>query len=228
MPTPTLVLDFDGTVCLGDDPVRLYAQEVARRLSAPWGERIVAGAEDFLAGRARPGDAQDGYQAVHALGFAAGLDRASMSPAYQASRERLDAGEGEVGPPSGLGELLDDVRAAGVRTVLLTNAPGTGVFGWLDAVGLSDRLDAVITDAGKPASMPDLLGGLLTEADLEGRPDRLLSIGDVWANDVGPALTLGCTAFHIDRFDLHPGRSSRTATTFVELYDAVRDWAARS
>ncbi|MBZ2196227.1 HAD family hydrolase [Occultella gossypii] len=227
MPTPTLVLDFDGTVRLGDDPVRLYAQEVAWRVSAPWGEQIVAGAEDFLAGRSRPGDAQDGYQAVHALGFAAGLDRASMSAAYLASRKRLDAGEGEVAPPPGLGELLDGVRAAGVRTVLLTNAPGTGVFGWLDEVGLADRLGAVITDAGKPAAMPALLGRLLTEADLDGRPDRLLSIGDVWANDVGPALALGCAAFHIDRFDLHRGRSSRTTATFVELYRDVRDWAAR-
>jgi FMN phosphatase YigB (HAD superfamily) len=225
-PTPVLVLDFDGTLCLGDDPVLLYAEEVAALLPDDDAERLLAGLAEFLAGRLRLPDVEDGYHAIWALTADAGLAREQLGRAYYASRERMEAGEGSVHAPDGVVELLDDVRAAGVRTVLVTNAPATGAVGWLDSVGLGARLDAVVPDAGKPGRMAEHLTTMLVEAGAAEHPHLLASVGDVWKNDVEPAERLGARGFHIDRFGADPGPATARAATFGELYPAVRAWAA--
>ena len=60
-PTPTLVLDFDGTLCLGDDPIHLFADELSKLVddheSAAEVRRRL---EAFLEGRERVEDAEDG------------------------------------------------------------------------------------------------------------------------------------------------------------------------
>lgn len=225
-PTPTLVLDFDGTLCLGDDPIHLFADELAalvedEAVTAQIQRRLAA----FLAGEERVEDAEDGYHALFYLGAPLALPRDRVAAAYQRSRERMEAGEGTVSAPEGIVELLDDVRAADARVVLVTNAPAVGAVSWLETVGVAERLDGVIPDAGKPRKMEEHLSGLLTAADAGEAPQYLASVGDVWANDVEPAMRLGAHGFYIDRYGSGRAPSSASAATIEELYPHIRAWA---
>lgn len=226
MPTPdpsaALVLDFDGTVCIGDDPVRFYAEEVAVRL--PAAAEVPGQVREFLAGQRRIEGAADGYHAVHRLSRAVGAEQPLLREAYLASRDRLEAGEGDTRAPYGLTEVLDELRGAGVRIVLVTNSPRTGIERWLTGQDLAGRFDQVVPDAGKPAGMPAVLERVVAEARLR-LPSTLGSIGDVWANDVGPAMDRGGAGFFIDRFGTGHGPSTATGATFEDLLPALREWA---
>ena len=135
-----LVLDFDGTVCLGDGPVWSYAEAA---IAAMPSER--AGADEmlrealaqFLTGTA---DAQargpylDGYAAVASLA-STHLDAAGLTDAYHASRAALARGEVEVTAAAGLADLLTE---AGAETVVnrLTDVPKIAeAFAMWDGVG---------------------------------------------------------------------------------------------
>lgn len=224
-PTPTLVLDFDGTLCLGDDPIHLFAEELGRLVDDDGGAQVRDQLAAFLAGDLRIEGAEDGYHALYHLGRPFALPDADIAAAYYRSRERMAAGEGDVHPPSGILDLLDDVRAAGVRVVLVTNAPETGATGWLASVGIGQRLDAVVADAGKPALMAGHLARLLEEAGATATPGLLASVGDVWVNDVEPAMTSGARGYYIDRYDSGRGPSTASAPTIEELYPSLRAWA---
>lgn len=220
-PRSALVLDFDGTVCLGDDPVRFYAEEAAAHLDAPLRDPMLATVDSFLAGETRLPGCEDGYHAVAAL---AGehLDRETLSQAYRASRARLDAGEGDTYAPHGLGDFLDEARGLGAAVVLVTNAPLLGVESWLVRRDLAGRLEAVVPEAGKPVGMPAVLSGVLAQYGLPA--ERLASVGDVWRNDVDPALALGAAGIHIDRFGAEPGPATARAGSFVDLFGVIREW----
>lgn len=223
------MLDFDGTVCLGDDPVYLYAEEASRRA----GVDLTVGLAGFLStgvlsvegADAAPFAVEDGYQAIHVLGGLAGLERDDLRASYRASRARVDVGEGEMHTPDGFTGFLDEVRSAGTRVVLVTNAPLLGAERWLAAHDVARRLDAIVPDAGKPVRMPAVLDALLEEAGAEDEPELLASVGDVYANDIAPAVARGARAAHIDRFARVPGPATWRAPTFVELYEPLLAWA---
>jgi len=179
---------------------------------------------EFFAGRLPVERAADGYQAVHRLAQAAGVSREQFVAAYLASRERLEAGEGDTRAPHGLATLLEELRAVRVRIVLVTNSPRTGIERWLAGRDLDHRFDEVITEAGKPKGMPALLARIAEEARL-AQPVTLGSIGDVWANDVSPAMDRGGTGFFIDRFGTGQQPSSYAGATFEDLLPALRQWA---
>lgn len=224
-PAGTLVLDFDGTVCLGDDPVRLYCQEVSRRLPPVPGEQVGRALERFLAGHRVEGldEAQDGYQAVQRLASRAGMDTAALTAAYRASRLRFDMGEGRTWLPDGLLAELAGVCRRGVRVVLVTNAPLPGVSRFAARTGLAGYLDAVVADAGKPRGMGLILDRLLQEGGHP--PARLLSLGDVWDNDIAPALERGCAGAFIDRFGRTADSGVASAPSVQGLYPVLRTWA---
>lgn len=223
--TGTLVLDFDGTVCLGDDPVRLYCEEVIRVLDQATGARITASLDGFLDGHPVAGleESQDGYQAVQRLAAGVGVLPAQLDVAYRDSRRRFDAGEGQAWVPDGLLEELAAVRARGVDLILVTNAPMLGVRAFAERTGLAEHLTGVVPDAGKPTGMAPILQRLLEQVD--HRSERLMSVGDVWANDIEPALGLGCAAAYIDRFRTAPDEATATAPTIQGLYPVLRAWA---
>jgi len=217
---PVLVLDFDGTVCLGDGPIWAYARALTPALDEGDARRVVDGLADFLAGRTEPGDFSDGYSAVVRLA-GPGITRATLDAAYLASRESLAAGTVDVHSPDRLPDLLAAL-AGTVRRVLLTNAPDIGMPGLLERLGLASTIDEVITSAGKPDGFATLLPQLLDGA----APARLLSVGDLWFNDIARPLAFGCATAYVDRTgrDRRPAHAS--ATTLPELYPAIRAWAA--
>jgi FMN phosphatase YigB (HAD superfamily) len=225
-----LVLDFDGTVCLGDAPVFEYAAAVVRRLPEPdraaAAARVDAALAGFLAGTREPdlADAPDGYYAVAALARRLGVSDADRNAAYRESRTAVHAGSVPIFAPPGLREVLEEVRRH-ARVVLVTNAPGAGAASLLPVLGLEGVLDAVHGDARKPAGMGPILDGLLERAGIACTPQRLLSVGDIWVNDLAPAAERGCVTAMIDRYGIPGGTPTHAAPTIVELYPAILDWA---
>lgn len=206
-----IVLDFDGTVAVGDDPVLAYFRGVAG-----------AEADDLLAAWTGTGAGhRDGYALVAEWAAAHGVPDEDRSAAYAASRAALHAGAVAVAAPPGLAALLRD-RPADVRCVLVTNAPVDGIEPVLERIGLAGLLDELIGDARKPAGMPAVLERLLG-----GLPaDRLLSVGDVWRNDLAPAAAIGAATAFVDRFGRGEGAPTFRATTLEALLPDIAGWWA--
>ncbi|MGH8962032.1 MAG: HAD family hydrolase [Jatrophihabitantaceae bacterium] len=218
-----LVLDFDGTVCLGDGPVWAYADAVLPHLAPAIGREVSGALVAYLSGHEHPNghlDAYpDGYSAIAAL---AGPHVAPdlLSDAYANSRLALEDADVDIHAPDGLADLLDAIGRT-VRRVVVTNAPSTGLDTALKRLGLAAQIDEVVSSAGKPPNSAAVLGTLL-----DGAPAAtLMSVGDFWLNDIEPALELGCATAFIDR----SGRDLRPAhvrgRTIDELYPAVEAWA---
>lgn len=217
---PVLLLDFDGTVCVGDAPVWAYADAVIERAGAAVADRIRASLTAYLAGDAAGGDHVDGYAAVAALATDA-ITADGLQDAYRASRRALQTGGIEVSAPEGLRDLLADLGPR-VRRMLVTNAPAAGVATTLTAIGLADVIDAVVTDAGKPDGWQRILPAVLA-----GRtPQDVMAVGDIWENDLRMPHAAGCATALIDRFGRQHGVADLRAPRFEDLYDGIRDWAA--
>ncbi|UAJ79573.1 hypothetical protein IT072_00195 [Leifsonia sp. ZF2019] len=224
---PVLVLDFDGTVCVGDAPVWAYAEAVIAgildrddsaggRLDSDLRARLGA----FLDGEPGSPAYADGYAAVAQL--AAGhADEELLQRAYQRSRRELADGRLDVTAPDGLATFLDGL-AGSVDRVLVTNAPLGGVVETLAGLGLADSIDRVRAEARKPAGWTTLLPALLDGRD----PRSLLSVGDIWGNDLAAPAAAGCATALIDRFGHRAGPANLVAASFPELYPGIAAWAA--
>ena len=214
MHRPILLLDFDGTVCLGHDPVRAYADAVADALDPATAEALRSGLTAFLDTGA--GEYLDGYSAVQHL--AAGVDARDLAAAYAHSRERLATGELEVWAPAGLSEFLGRVSA---EVVLATNAPRRGVIETLDRLGLASGIDRIVTDAGKPEKMPCVVDDVIGE-----RPPHLLAaVGDIWRNDHDAPHRRGAVTASIDRHGHPRPEATFLAPTFEAMYDQLLEWS---
>lgn len=218
-PLPILILDFDGTVCLGDGPVLAYADAVAEQLPEPSRQALWQGLEAFLAEDPNAPAYKDGYSAVAALAGGLIAD-AGLNKAYAASRQGLAAGTVDITVPTGLADFLASLSGVVFR-VLLTNAPLIGVPESLSALGLAGTIDLILPNAGKPAGFTELLPVLLESK----APHELLSVGDVWANDIDLPAKHGCMTAFIDRFNHITGPATISAPRFELLYDALSGWA---
>jgi FMN phosphatase YigB (HAD superfamily) len=215
-----VVWDFDGTVCLGDGPVRAYASAAGSRLAAAAAADLQSRLAAWLAGGSAD-DAIDGYALVASVATAHGLDGAGLSAAYRESRAALHDGRIDVHAPEGLAALLAS-RPADVRCALVTNAPVQGIEPVLDRIGLAGAFDVLLGDAGKPAGMPAVLERLLHRFDV--LPDALLSVGDIWVNDLEPAARIGGTTALIDRFGRGGGSPDLRAASLPGLYPDLEAW----
>ncbi|MEV8144129.1 hydrolase [Specibacter sp. NPDC078709] len=219
-PLPLLILDFDGTVCLGDGPVLAYADAVAEQIPEASRPALLEGLDAFLAEDPNAPAYKDGYAAVAALAEEM-IDSDGLSRAYAESRERLAAGTVAITAPEGLAEFLDSLAGVAFR-VLLTNAPLIGVAESLATLGLAGSIDLIMPDAGKPAGFSGLLPVLLENK----APHELLSVGDVWSNDIDLPSRHGCVTAFIDRFNHRTGAATLSAPRFELLYDAIFGWAS--
>jgi len=223
-----VLLDFDGTACRGDEPVRHYAAQIAATLPAPDGHRLTAMLAGFLDGTDRDGilaPAQDGYQAVAELAAYFDVPAEITRTAFLSTRQRMATGEIPVEVPDGLVELLDELKP-GTRTVLVTNSPAAGMAEIVGRLGLHGVIDEIVTDAAKPSGLPPLLDRHLHAIDAQQEPRRLLSIGDIWANDLRIPRERGCATAYIDRFDRRQGPADARAAVIEGLYGYVRTWAS--
>lgn len=220
-----LVLDFDGTVCLGDGPVWSYAEAAIAALPADCAAAAATlrGAlTEFFAAADDPstrGRYSDGYAAVASLA-SAHLDRVSLADAYYASRAALARGEVDIIAAPGIAGLLASLEGR-VSRVLVTNAPALGLDAVIAHLGLAGGFDEVIGDADKPAGWRTLLPRLARD-----RPGtHVMAVGDIWANDIADYLAAGCMTALIDRFHRSDGPAHLVATRLDDLYDDILDWA---
>lgn len=221
---PVLVLDLDGTLVLGDAPVLGYARAIESL--APQADGLTSAVAAFLEdpdAEERLRSAQDGYQAVAALCESLDVDPELRDRAYALSREALAHDLGDVRTPLGLAEALSGLEA---HLVVVTNSPRQGLRTLLAHVGVDDLVHEVHTDARKPAGMRPILTGILTRHGLHTVPARLMSVGDIWANDLAPALALGCATAYVDTFARQQGPAHLRARTLPELYPGLRAWAS--
>lgn len=225
----TLIVDFDGTACVGDAPALDYA--AALDLEAEGADllrRVRAWLEDPL-GAADADDAlrhaDDVYQAAWSIAQAVELSPERISRTYLASRARLTAGEVHAERAPGLDELSAAVRSAGGRVVLVTNAPRAGLDPILERLEMAHLFDAVVGDAGKPAGLAQIIADVAgADADADGG-EAIASIGDIWRNDLEPVRALGGRTALIDRFALRRGPADWSAPSLDGLVPAIAAWA---
>ena len=272
-----ILLDFDGTLCLGDDPVLFYAEEadrlVAQKRQAPDAEaspdaesirsaverafaqntllaseirydaagwplgvdqEAVRSAAAQEAGKAKAHPTswplQDGYQLVQLLAVQAGLTDEEAGVAFAQGRRALLARgleHSDVHAPQGVEQLLAQLReVAGV--VLITNSPGDAFGPWLQHLGLTDSFDAVINGAQKPFGMPAAVRAAQEQAaradgGLEVVPERIISVGDIWRNDLEHVHAQGGTTVLIDRFGTGLGDPTRRVQQWSQVSDLLTE-----
>ena len=227
-----MLFDFDGVLYGGDLPVHAYARHVCKYLAPAAATELILWMRRFLeessvaARREFPATLQnkeDGYQAVGSLAAAAGVTTDNRAEAYRRSREDLARSAFAMDEPAGLTDLLAELGGRAAVWVV-TNAPNVGVTEVLDSSGVLPFVDRVITDAGKPASVPGLVEELLvlTSADTA---DRILAVGDGWLTDVADAAHMGCRTMFVDRFATGVGNPDDRGPNLDTLIPAIGQWA---
>lgn len=215
---PTVIFDFDGTLALGDGPVRAYARCVA---DAAGDSRIVDDFEDAMVRIAAGSTAyRDGYHAVAASAAAHGVDAATMDAAYLASRELLATDEAPIDAPAGLSEFLDALGEHADR-YLVTNSPNVRIAQALEALGAAGRIEHVVTSAKKPAGIEPVVTACLARGPV-------LSVGDIYEYDLAPAAALGASTALVGPAAAQPAGVTMAAATLPELYPAIQTWAVQS
>ncbi|HWG28161.1 HAD family hydrolase [Actinospica sp.] len=233
-----LVVDFDGTVYRGDEPVRRYARRIAEALPAGQAEHYLGVFERYLAEgvaaakqstdtveAAALREAVDGWGAAHSLAQRChGVPPDVTEAAFRLSRQdMLDPGcELEVVTP--LVAALSALRGS-VRVLLATNSPRPGLDELLDRMGVAAAFDGLVPGAAKPDGLRRLLRSELGD-DLRDRPWRLFSLGDHYFNDLAPAVEIGGAAGYIDRFGRADGPATAQAPVVERLLPAIHAWVA--
>ena len=219
MAIQTIVFDFDGTVTVGNGPVLAYAHVLSRSIgsTAATLEKRVAEQLDTAPGRICAVDAPlDGYDVVRRLSMELGATTEQLDHAYQMSRTLLGTTAAPIEAPLGLAAFLAELAPL-ANLVLVTNSPATNLQESLHALGLHRYFAQVIHSAGKPAGMRAIASEWLVFG-------RLLSVGDIWENDLEPVAELGGATALIGT---PPARADPTffASTLPELYGEIRRWA---
>lgn len=239
-----VVFDFDGTLCLGDDPVLTYARLVddaiaarglpdvavrdavqrgldAGNLNVPEIRLDDDGYPADIAGKTDMAlwPLQDGYQLVQLLGLQAGLDATETHAAFRASRTQLLTGglaSTDVHAPEGAVEVLQQLREH-AALVLITNSPAENFDAWLTQLGLQNQFDLIINSAKKPTGMPAAVQQARTSLDTQHEipMSAVVSIGDIWGNDLAYVHEQGGHTILIDRF------STGLGTPYHRVADAA-------
>ena len=207
-----LLFDFDGTIALGDGPVLAYAAHVAASLGDQPG--FVDGIRATLA--AADGASLDGYDAVRRAAIAQGADSGLLSAAYLASRAELATAAAPITAPDGLADFLAAAAPAAER-VLVTNAPAIRIGEALEALGLTGLFDRIVTSARKPGGLVAFLAALPADA-------RVLSVGDIWHNDLAPAHARGHATALIGGFPDGEATPTYRAADFATLIPQLEEW----
>ena len=213
MPHPVLIFDFDGTVALGEGPVLAYANAVMRR--AGLAPAFVDEIAQRLAHAESEGGAVDGYDLVRVRAEHVGVDADTLAGAYLDSRALLGTAAAAVVAPAGLVDLLEETTA---ERILLTNAPAVRLTETLAGLGLEGRFDRIVTDAGKPDGFDALLD------EIGDRP--VLSVGDIWRNDLAPAHARGHATALVGGFVDPAATPTYRAPRLEGLLDDLRHWVA--
>ena len=235
---PLLIVDFDGTVCRGDGPVRYYAARIAEAMPPDDARDFLGATERYLSdGPAAAAAATDTVEAAAlreahdswgAVLYLAGRRYAVPGPviekAFAQCRDWMIEPACEVGLVGPLMDTLADVRRD-AEVVLVTNSPRDSMLPLLGRLGIAGAFDDIVAGAAKPDGLRRLLQRRLGP-DLRARPWRLCSVGDHYRNDIEPAAEIGAAACYIDRFGRADGPATARARRAEDLLPVLRAWAA--
>ncbi|WP_169166744.1 HAD family hydrolase [Cellulomonas taurus] len=219
-----LLLDFDGTVAVGDGPVRAYAQAAVALLPAADRKAVLRQLDAGLAAVDQDRAPLDGYDLVRMLAEEHGVGPHALSAAYLASRHALATDQAPISAPPGLAELLAELRPD-ATIVLATNAPDIRLREALRGIGLGGLIDRIAPEVGKPGGMDTLLDSLRVAP---AGPVRVLSVGDVWVNDLAPVAARGHTTALISRCPPPEARPTHVGPDLPSLFPAIRTWVQSS
>ena len=250
-PYKLVVLDFDGTLCLGDDPVMIYAEAVdesltengidsfsvreavqrglaAGNLNVPEIVLDDGGFPKDIVGRTEMvlWPLQDGYQLVQLLGLQAGLHVEKINTAFRVSRGKLlerGLASSDVHAPEGVASAIAELRDKAF-VVLITNSPAHDFDVWLKQLGLEESFDLVINSAKKPLGMAaavDRALGTFETSESRIPLNSVVSIGDIWGNDLEYIHETGGTTILIDRFATGLGIPDARVRTAAEAFQLL-------
>lgn len=235
-----IIFDFDGTITVGDGPVLAYAAQVATRLAPGLADSFRAAVAAGLHGETSTtstsststvptADAVDDYDLVRQVALAHGADTTLLSAAYLASRELLATEKAPIAAPAleptrgtrAPDDLASWLRRLSTRAYLLlaTNAPSTGLDRALAVLGVTDAFDEVRTSVGKPDGMHALVDEMLARGPV-------LSVGDVWHNDLEPVWARGAATALLTRAGAGDARATYRADTLGGLAPSITAWAS--
>ena len=219
-----LVLDFDGTLWRGDEPLTCYAELVSKGLAPEDRASFLADVRGFLEGdhwrvtglQAPPDDA---WAAVARFATARGVSSADRQAAFLETRRRIAEGAFHLEVPAGLPEFLAASRAS-CAVVLASNSPASSVQPVLDRLGLTPLLDEVTSDAGKPDRFT-----LVVDAWIERyRPRYVMSVGDHYHNDIAPAAERGWFTTYINPWRWVYGPCSLVGARMEDVLPGLGAW----
>ena len=233
-----LVVDFDGTVCRGDAPVRYYAAAIAESMPPADARDFLSAIERYLSDgpaaaaastdtveAAALREAFDAWGAVLSLAARGyGAPAEITEQAFARCRQWMIDPACPVELVTPLMDALADLRGD-ARIVLVTNSPRDSMLPLLRRLGILDAFDDIVAGAGKPDGLRRFLQRSLGP-DLGAGPWRLFSIGDHYRNDIEPAVELGEAAAYIDRFGRADGPATASARRAEDLLPVLRAWAA--
>ena len=206
-----LVFDWDGTLADSTDLIAHALQQACRDIGAPVPDEVSArhviglGLVDALR-QVAPTLAHDRYQ--------------ELAGHY---RDHYVARENEIPLFAGVGELLDELDAAGFLLAVATGKGRAGLERALALQGLERRFFATrCADEGLPKPHPDMLLHLMDRAGVE--PDATLMIGDT-SHDLELARNTGAAAVAVS-WGAHPadGLTQFGALATVHSIGELRSW----
>ncbi|GAA4972642.1 HAD family hydrolase [Kineococcus glutinatus] len=112
---------------------------------------------------------------------------------------------------------LDAVRAAGLRTAVLTNGPAEQQNAKIEAIGLGGRLGPVLTADELGVAKPDPRAFAAVCERLGTAPGETLYVGDEHDVDVLGARAAGLRAVHLDRTGSGPREEAARLGTLLDL-----------
>ena len=139
-----------------------------------------------------------------------------------------DAAHTDLMPFPGMRETLIEARARGLRTGMMTGKGRRSTLTTLDALGVTELLDGIVTGDEAPAPKPDPSGLLLVLEKLGVPPERAVYIGDSLA-DAGTARAAGARIAaalwdpraSIGRSPEPPDYVLRTPADLTDFLDAI-------
>lgn len=180
---------------------------------APSGVEDPADRDLFGPGRLNIGD---WWGIPQALAARYGVGREDRTAAFHATRDFMGTQAWQIRPEPGLHEILDRLRAAGNYLIAMTNSPEATTTDVLARLGLRATFHTVIASAEKPYG----LARFLTSVDA---PERVLSIGDNFVNDIEPVLQVGGAGLYTDRHATGLGAGYERCYR-VRSIGEVQDW----
>ncbi|NMP23181.1 HAD family hydrolase [Sulfobacillus harzensis] len=217
-----ILFDLDGTLYQGDAPFRFYAKTIARHMASEDQHRYLDQVESHLNGRERL-VAGDNWEAVVQLAEPYLADDDLWQQAFVETRIFMNGEQCELEVPDALRQLLRELRSK-ITLACVSNSPPEAAIPLLQRLDLYCLFDQVTPSANKPNGLiqhaRELWNGQLV-------PERTLSVGDNYRNDIAPALEAGFATAHISPRGYFPGPSIARGYALDDVIPFIRSWVTR-